>query len=99
MLFRVGRAAGILSSSREGSQVDDSSTLEHFLEQIDAADEVMRQQAAQGQVPSASASLQPNENPSLEDLLCVYDQLIELLEFKEVLLAERPDVWASPRAA
>lgn len=79
--------------------MDDSSTLERFLDEIDAADEVMRQDMAQGEVASSSTRLQRSGSPPLEDLLYLYDQLIELLEFKKVLLAEQRDVWASPRTA
>jgi hypothetical protein len=73
--------------------------LDRFLEEIDVADEVMRGKAAQGQGPSASALDQLEGAPLLEDLLSLYDQLIELLEFKEVLLAEQSDVWDSSGAA
>lgn len=79
--------------------MDDSSTLGRFLEQIDAADQAMRQHMAREWVHAASASLEQNEGTRLEDLLCLYDQLIELLEFEEVLLAEQPNVWGSARAA
>ena len=76
--------------------MDDSSTLDRLLEDIDAADEVMRQQAAR-QIPTSAACGQPNGDAAVEDLLLLVDHLIELLEFKEVLLAEQPEVWDSPR--
>ncbi|MBO0706621.1 MAG: hypothetical protein J2P39_14950 [Candidatus Dormibacteraeota bacterium] len=80
--------------------MDDSSTLDRLLQDIDAADEAMREQAAKGTpTTDAEAWAQPNGNGPVEDLLSLVDQLIELLELKEVLLAEQPDVWSSPRTA
>lgn len=78
--------------------MDDNGTLDHFLEEIDAAAEVMCRQAA-NPVLATPAYAQPHENGPVEDLLALLDQLIELLEFKEVVLAGHTEVWTSPRTA
>ena len=52
-----------------------------------------RQHMAREWVHAASASLEQNEGTRLEDLLCLYDQLIELLEFEVPLAQLKPGFY------
>ena len=62
--------------------MDEGIKLDHLVERMDEADDALRRLQAQRKVNGGNQA-------SAADLLQLYDQLIDLLEFKQVLMTEQ----------
>ena len=72
--------------------MDEGIKLDHLVERMDEADDALRRLGARRSVNEGNPA-------SAADLLQLYDQLIELLEFKRVLMTEQPQGLGDSSAA